>query len=104
MIVRHNIAALKVQRNLNENNQNAARSSEKLASGLRIDRAADEAAGLSISEKMRAQIRGLEQAQRNIQDGISLTSTADGGAVWHSRAVAAGKRTGGSSCKWYVIF
>lgn len=79
MIVRHNIAALKVQRNLNENSQGVAKSSEKLASGLRINRAADEAAGLAISEKMRAQIRGLEQAEKNANDGKSLMQTAEGG-------------------------
>lgn len=79
MIVRHNIAALKIQRSLNENSQSVTKSSEKLASGLRIDRAADEAAGLSISEKMRAQIRGLEQAEKNATDGISLIQTAESG-------------------------
>ena len=55
-----------------------AKSSEKLSSGYRINRAADDAAGLSISEKMRSQIRGLTQASRNAQDGISLAQTAEG--------------------------
>ncbi|NMB46965.1 MAG: flagellin, partial [Firmicutes bacterium] len=60
-------------------NQSAgARSMEKLSSGLRINRAGDDAAGLAISEKMRAQVRGLKQASRNAQDGISLIQTAEG--------------------------
>jgi flagellin len=61
------------------NNTNAAKAMEKLSSGLRINRAGDDAAGLSISEKMRAQIRGLDQGARNAQDGISLIQTAEGG-------------------------
>jgi len=60
------------------NNVAAGKSMEKLASGLRINRAADDAAGLAVSEKMRGQIRGLEQAQRNVQDGISFVQTAEG--------------------------
>jgi flagellin len=64
---------------MNEAVNNSSKSSEKLSSGLRINRAGDDAAGLSISEKMRAQIRGLSQASRNIQDGISLIQTAEGG-------------------------
>jgi flagellin len=60
------------------NNTAASKNMEKLSSGLRINRAADDAAGLSISEKMRGQIRGLEQAQRNVQDGISFAQTAEG--------------------------
>ncbi|WP_138496172.1 flagellin [Paenibacillus pinistramenti] len=78
MIINHNIAALNTQRNLNLNNTEANKSMEKLSSGLRINRAADDAAGLSISENMRGQIRGLEQAQRNTQDGISYVQTAEG--------------------------
>jgi flagellin len=64
---------------LNRNNKATSKTLEKLSSGLRINRASDDAAGLSISEKMRAQIRGLNQAQRNIQDGISLIQVAEGG-------------------------
>ncbi len=71
--------AMNAQRNMGINNSNAAKSMEKLSSGLRINRAGDDAAGLSISEKMRAQIRGLDQASRNAQDGISLIQTAEGG-------------------------
>ncbi|WP_411348140.1 flagellin [Paenibacillus sp. WLX2291] len=78
MIINHNIQALNTQRNLNLNSASASKNMEKLSSGLRINRAADDAAGLSISEKMRGQIRGLEQSQRNVQDGISFAQTAEG--------------------------
>lgn len=78
MIINHNINALNTHRNLGLNNTAAGKNMEKLSSGLRINRAADDAAGLAISEKMRAQIRGLEQAQRNTQDGISFVQTAEG--------------------------
>ncbi|MCL0067397.1 hypothetical protein M1N67_00445 [Peptococcaceae bacterium] len=78
MIINHNIPALNTYRQLTMNNMAMARSLEKLSSGLRINRAADDAAGLAISEKMRAQIRGLEQAARNAQDTISLIQTAEG--------------------------
>jgi flagellin len=79
MRINHNIAALNTYRQLTTNGLNASKSMEKLSSGLRINRAADDAAGLSISEKMRAQIRGLEQGTRNAQDGISMIQTAEGG-------------------------
>lgn len=78
MIINHNIAALNTYRMLSNNNVLAAKSLEKLSSGLRINKAADDAAGLAISEKMRGQIRGLEQAVRNSQDAISLIQTAEG--------------------------
>ncbi|MDR1204199.1 MAG: flagellin, partial [Peptococcaceae bacterium] len=78
MIINHNIPALNAYNALNINNQGMTRALEKLSSGLRINRAADDAAGLAISEKMRSQIRGLEQAHRNAQDGISLIQTAEG--------------------------
>lgn len=78
MIINHNISAMNTQRQLTINSLNSSKSMEKLSSGLRINRAADDAAGLSISEKMRGQIRGLSQAQRNAQDGISLIQTAEG--------------------------
>ncbi|SDO36769.1 flagellin [Alkalicoccus daliensis] len=78
MIINTNISALNSHRQLGAN-QNAMQSSmEKLSSGLRINRAGDDAAGLAISEKMRAQINGLDQASRNAQDGISLIQTAEG--------------------------
>ncbi len=70
MVINHNLNAMNAQRNMSINNGSAAKSMEKLSSGLRINRAGDDAAGLSISEKMRAQIRGLNQASRNAQDGI----------------------------------
>ncbi|MCL0101027.1 hypothetical protein M1N68_00010 [Peptococcaceae bacterium] len=79
MIINHNIPALNTYRHLTVNNMAMARSLEKLSSGLRINRAADDAAGLAISEKMRGQIRGLEQAVRNAQDTIALIQTAEGG-------------------------
>ncbi|MFC3209828.1 flagellin N-terminal helical domain-containing protein [Planomicrobium okeanokoites] len=79
MNIQHNLSAMKLNNNLTENNKLTAKSMEKLATGLRINLGADEAAGLSISEKMRTQIRGLEQAQRNIQDGISFIQTAESG-------------------------
>ncbi|WP_134703683.1 flagellin [Ammoniphilus sp. YIM 78166] len=79
MRINHNISSMNTYRLMNANNTNSAKSMEKLSSGLRIGKAADDAAGLSISEKMRSQIRGLDQAQRNAQDGISLLQTAEGG-------------------------
>ena len=78
MIINHNLGAMNAQRNMNVNSNNASKNMEKLSSGLRINRAGDDAAGLSISEKMRAQIRGLDQAATNAQDGISLVQTAEG--------------------------
>lgn len=78
MIINHNMSALNTYRQLSINNTNTSKSLEKLSSGLRINRAGDDAAGLAISEKMRGQIRGLDQAQRNAQDGISLIQTAEG--------------------------
>jgi len=78
MIINHNIAALNTYRQLNNNQNISQKSLEKLSSGLRINRAGDDAAGLAISEKMRAQIRGLDQASRNAQDGISMIQTAEG--------------------------
>lgn len=78
MIINHNLSALNAWRALEINNTNTQKALEKLSSGYRINRAGDDAAGLAISEKMRAQIRGLNQAQRNAQDGISLIQTAEG--------------------------
>lgn len=78
MRINHNIAALNTYRQLTIGNANATKNMEKLSSGLRINRAGDDAAGLAISEKMRGQIRGLEQASRNAQDAISLIQTAEG--------------------------
>ena len=78
MIINHNISALNAHRQLGVNNNAVQKSLEKLSSGLRINRAGDDAAGLAISEKMRSQIRGLEMATKNAQDGISLIQTAEG--------------------------
>ncbi|MCX7694222.1 MAG: flagellin [Caloramator sp.] len=78
MIINHNLNAMNSHRQLGINTVNAGKSMEKLSSGLRINRAGDDAAGLSISEKMRGQIRGLQQASRNAQDGISMIQTAEG--------------------------
>ncbi|MCM3636854.1 flagellin [Sporosarcina luteola] len=78
MRINHNIAALNTHRQLGANNTQASKNLEKLSSGLKINRAGDDAAGLAISEKMRGQIRGLDMAQKNAQDGISLIQTAEG--------------------------
>ncbi|WP_062237773.1 flagellin [Fictibacillus sp. FJAT-27399] len=78
MQINHNIAALNTYNRLNAASNAQSKSMEKLSSGLRINRAGDDAAGLAISEKMRGQIRGLDQASRNAQDGISLIQTAEG--------------------------
>ncbi|WP_042355983.1 flagellin [Bacillus rubiinfantis] len=78
MQINHNIAALNTYRQLNTASTAQSKSMEKLSSGLRINGAADDAAGLAISEKMRGQIRGLDQAAKNAQDGISLIQTAEG--------------------------
>ncbi|WIF97618.1 MULTISPECIES: flagellin [Pontibacillus] len=78
MRINHNIAALNTYRQLNSANNGSAASMEKLSSGLRINKAGDDAAGLAISEKMRGQIRGLDQANRNSQDAISMIQTAEG--------------------------
>jgi flagellin len=78
MRINTNISAVNAQRNLNTTGASLAKSVEKLSSGLRINRAADDAAGLTISEKLRGQVRGLNQAVRNAQDGISMIQTAEG--------------------------
>lgn len=78
MIIQHNMASANTNRQLGVTTGQLAKSTEKLSSGYRINRAGDDAAGLSISEKMRGQIRGLQQASTNAQDGISLIQTAEG--------------------------
>lgn len=78
MYINTNVAAINSHRNLAANSNTMGKTMEKLSSGYRINRAADDAAGLAISEKMRFQINGLNQAQRNAQDGISLLQTAEG--------------------------
>jgi len=86
MRINNNIMALNAHRQLTINQSNAAKAMERLSSGLRINRAGDDAAGLAISEKMRGQIRGLQMAAKNAQDGISLIQTAEG-ALTESHAI-----------------
>ncbi len=78
MIIQHNMTAMNANRNLGTTTKKLAKSTEKLSSGYKINRAGDNAAGLAISEKMRGQIRGLDQASTNAEDGISLIQTAEG--------------------------
>lgn len=78
MVIQHNITAMNANRMFNLTNANQAKSTEKLSSGYKINRSADDAAGLSISEKMRRQLRGLTQASANAADGISCVQTAEG--------------------------
>lgn len=86
MIINHNLNAMNAHRQMGINTTNSGKAMEKLSSGLRINRAGDDAAGLAISEKMRGQIRGLDMASRNAQDGISLIQTAEG-ALDESHAI-----------------
>ena len=81
LIVNNNPASIAAQRNLTVNTNSLQRSVERLSSGLRITRAADDAAGLGVSETLRAHIRSINQATRNANDGISLTQVADGAAA-----------------------
>ena len=78
MVVQHNMQAANTNRMLGQNVKAVSKSTEKLSSGYRVNRAADDAAGLSISEKMRNQIRGINQAVKNSEDGVSLIQTAEG--------------------------
>ena len=78
MVVQHNMQAMNANRMLNITTGQQAKSTEKLSSGYKINRAADDAAGLTISEKMRSQIRGLTQASANAEDGVSCVQTAEG--------------------------
>ena len=78
MVVQHNLSAMNTSRQLNSVTSSLSKSTEKLSSGYKINRAGDDAAGLSISEKMRSQIRGLNKASSNAQDGISLIQVAEG--------------------------
>ncbi len=86
MIINHNITAMNAYRNLSTVNERVDKTMEKLSSGMRINRAGDDAAGLAISEKMRGQIRGLTMTTKNAQDGISLIQTAEG-ALNESHAI-----------------
>ena len=78
MVVRSNIMAVNAQRQLGMNNSSVGKALEKLSSGYRINRAGDDASGLAISEKMKAQIKGLDTASLNAQDGVSVVQTAEG--------------------------
>ena len=87
--IQNNVEAFNTHRQLSATAAQASKSMEKLSSGYRINRAADDAAGLAISEKMRGQIGGLAQAQRNAQDGISLVQTAEGALARCTRCCSA---------------
>ena len=78
MVVQHNLSAMNTNRQMGTVTNALSKSTEKLSSGYKINRAADDAAGLSISEKMRSQIRGLDKASSNAEDGISLIQVAEG--------------------------
>jgi len=78
MIINHNISAMFANRTLGQQNQKLEGNIEKLSSGMRINRAADDASGLAVSEKLRSQVRGLNQAERNIQNGVSFIQTTEG--------------------------
>ena len=78
MIINHNMSSLYADRVLNVSNDNMLKNIEKLSSGEKINRAGDDASGLAVSEKMRSQIRGLNQASRNIQNGVSFIQTTEG--------------------------
>ncbi len=78
MIINHNMSSINANRSLNNTNNEMRSSMEKLSAGLRITRAGDDAAGLAVSEKMRTQVRGLNQAVRNINDGVSFIQTTEG--------------------------
>ena len=78
MIINHNMSSMYANRTLGTNNANIAGNIEKLSSGLKINKAGDDASGLAVSEKMRSQIRGLNQAERNIQNGVSFIQTTEG--------------------------
>ena len=80
MIINHNMSAIFAQNKLKATNNHLTRSMEKLSSGLRINRAGDDASGLAVSEKMRSQIRGLQQASRNAENGISFIQATEGKA------------------------
>ena len=78
MVIKHNLSAMNANRQYGLVTGSLAKSTEKLSSGYKVNRSADDAAGLAISEKMRRQIRGLHQGSKNVQDGISLLQIADG--------------------------
>lgn len=99
MIIQHNLQAANAARMLGVVTSKQAKSSKKLSSGYRINSAADDAAGLAISEKMRFQIKGLKKASNNAQDGISLIQVAEGGSWRGSFHSSKSKRTCDAGCK-----
>ena len=103
MVVQHNLTAMNSNRMLGVTTKTQAKSTEKLSSGYKINRAADDAAGLSISEKMRKQIRGLTQASLNAQDGISAVQTAEGALKRSSGYASENERAGCKGCKWNYV-
>ncbi len=78
MVINHNLSAMNSNRQLNQNERALTKNMEKLSSGMRINRAGDDASGLAVSEKMRSQIRGLNQAERNVEDGVSFIQATEG--------------------------
>lgn len=78
MIINHNISAIFAHRTLKHNDNMMSKDIEKLSSGLRINKAGDDASGLAVSEKMRTQVKGLRQAERNAEDGMSMIQTTEG--------------------------
>jgi hypothetical protein len=101
MRINHNLSALNAWRALGQTDNAMTKSLERLSSGLRINRAADDAAGLAISEKMRGQIRGLNQAIRNAQDAISLIQTAEGALNETHSILQRMRGTGSTGCDRY---
>ena len=94
LVVNTNVASLNAQRNLSRTpRDHLTRSMQRLSSGLRINSAKDDAAGLAISDRMTSQIRGLNQAAQNAQDGISLAQTAEGAHAGNHQHAAANERT-----------
>ena len=93
--INNNVDAVQAHRHLSATSDAISQSMERLSSGLRINKAADDAAGLGISEKMRSQIRGLAQSQRNIQDGVSMVQTAE---ATSTRSTASCSASASSPC------
>ena len=91
MVVQHNLSSMNTNRQLGISTAQLATSTEKLSSGYRINRAADDAAGLKISEKMRSQVRGLDQASDNAENGISLIQTAEGALTENESVSSTGR-------------
>ena len=102
MIINHNMSAINTNRQLGVSQAMTATNMEKLSSGLRINKAADDASGLAVSEKLRSQIRGLNQAERNIQNGVSFIQTTEGFLQGNTGYSASFKRIVRTVFKWYL--